>query len=60
MLGSVRVVRRRREDDIEGELEGLLDHVRDDFVEEGTADIETGIGVDLNEPRLALGIYHEV
>jgi hypothetical protein len=45
---------------IEGEFEGLLDHVGDDAVEEGTAAIEAGVGVDLDQPRLKILIDHEV
>lgn len=60
MLAGVGVVRGRREGEVQRQLEGLLGHVGDDAVEQRAGALQAGVGVDLDQPRLELAVYHEV
>lgn len=60
MLGCVGVVTWRRIDEIQAEFKRLLEHVRNDAIEQRTETVKTGIGVNLDKPRLELSVYHEV
>mmetsp|Transcript_9735 Transcript_9735/g.16401 ORF Transcript_9735/g.16401 Transcript_9735/m.16401 type:complete len:318 (+) Transcript_9735:37-990(+) len=48
------------EDGVEADLEGVLEHVGDEAGQEWAAQLETGVGVDLDEVGLELVVDHEV
>lgn len=50
----------RREDDIEGDSEGLIYHLGDDSGEEGRGEFEAGVGVDFDQPGVEVAVYHKV
>ncbi len=60
MLTGIRVVSGRRKGKVECEFEAKFGHVGDDAVEERTGALQTRIGVDLDQPRLKIGINHEI
>jgi hypothetical protein len=59
LLGVLPVLR-RREDQVQTEFEGTVGHSRDDSLESSGGGLETGVGIDLDEPGLEVLIDHEV
>ncbi len=60
VLGCIRVMCWRRENNIKTESEGLIEHLGDYAGEQGTYKLKARICVYLDEPWLKLTIYHEV
>lgn len=60
MLAGIGVVGGRREGQVEGEFEAQLSHVGNYAIKQGARALEAGIGVDFDEPRLKIGIDHEI
>lgn len=60
MLCRIGVVTGRRVDDVEGETEGLVEHLRYDAAEERTGQLEAGISIDFDEPGIEISVNHEV
>lgn len=54
------VVEGRREERIKGDTKRVFQHTWDDSLEDQTVDLEAGICVDLNQPRLEVAVYHEI
>ena len=54
-MGSRQILQIRRQ-----VLEGILYKFGDYFIEDWTDCLQTGIGIDLDEPDVVVNIYHEV
>ena len=48
------------EDLVDGQKEGVVEHTREKFLEDGRRLLDAGIGIDLYQPRSALFIQHEI
>lgn len=60
MFGRVRVVAGRRIYHVERQSKGLINHLRDNPLEQWTGQFEARIGVDLNQPRRESAVDHEI
>lgn len=60
MLRSVGVVSGRGEHHIQGQSQTVLNHHWDYPLQKGAGELETGVGVDLNQPGLEVIVYHKV
>lgn len=40
--------------------ERVIQHARDDWCQHSAVDLNAGIGIHLNEPALALAVYHHI
>jgi hypothetical protein len=60
VFGSIRIVGGRREEDVEGETETVLDHGGNDALEKVAGKLEAGVSVYLDKPWFEISINHEV
>ena len=60
MLAGVGIMCGRRKGQVKTQLEGLFNHVGDNSVDDRTCTVQTGVGIDLNQPGLEVPINHEI
>lgn len=60
MLGGVGVVSGWRIHNIEGQPQSLVQHLRHNPGKQRTAEFQTGVGVDLDEPWVEVPINHKI
>ena len=60
MLCGVRIMSRRRVDNIESKSESLIKHLRYNSSEQRTVELKTRVGIDLDKPRVEVAINHKI
>lgn len=56
----MRVLLPSPEDLVDGQQEGVIQHPREQLLQDGRGLLDAGIGVDLDQPRPALLVQHEI